>query len=286
MTDAVAGGDRLATARRFIEIGRPERALEALSALEPEVASSREAMWLRGAAHLGLGDNDRAAESAREGLVDEPDDVDLLYLLSIAEKQREDLAAAEHAILAALAVEPANPELLAQYADVLLRAGQLDKAERVLGHATNAGPDSAPVLQTRIMLAYLRHDDRRAEHLTHELLARDPESLSGQTLLGGFEWQRGDARRASQRFAEVVRADPTDSQVAGWARTSRRMSNPLLWPTRFVTRYGAARTWVAAVATIFGLRALGLDTAALIATGIWVVFCVVSWIGVAVLRER
>ena len=103
-------------------------------------------MWLRGAAHLGLEDNDRAADAAREGLVDEPDDADLLYLLSIAEKQREELAAAEHAILAALALEPSNPELLAQYADVLLRAGQLDKAERVLGHAANAGPDSAPVL--------------------------------------------------------------------------------------------------------------------------------------------
>ena len=286
MTDAVTGRDRLATARRFIEIGRPEHALEALSGLDPAVAASGEAMWLRGAAHLGLEDNDRAADAAREGLVDEPDDADLLYLLSIAEKQREDLAAAEHAILAALALEPASPELLAQYADVLLRAGQLDKAERVLGHAAKAGPDSAPVLQTRIMLAHLRHDDRRAEQLTHELLARDPESLSGQTLLGGFEWQRGDARRASQRFAEVVRADPADSQVAGWARTTRRMSNPLWWPMRFVTRYGAARTWVAAVATIFGLRAVGLDTAALVATGIWVVICVLSWIGVAVLRER
>jgi len=169
---------------------------------------------------------------------------------------------------------------------VLMQAGQLDKAERVLGHAAAADPDSSQVLETRIMLAVLRHDDRRAKALSEELLARDPDSVSGQQMLGVLDWNRGDARSASRRFAEVVRADPTDHDAADSARTTRRLSNPLWWPARVFARFGAGPTWIAAVATVFGLKALGLTTLSTIAAVIWVAMCVSSWIAAAVFRDK
>jgi hypothetical protein len=56
------------------------------------------------------------------------------------------------------------------------------------------------------------------------------------------------------------------------------MRNPLWWPTRLFTRVGPWQSWIVAVLIIFGLRAAGLETAALIAGGIWVLLCVWSWI--------
>jgi tetratricopeptide (TPR) repeat protein len=286
MRDDAADRSLLATAQRYCDIGQPERALAALAALGPETATSAQAMWLRGYAHYELERYEQAAEVAHEGLRDEPDDIALLYLLSISELQRDDLAAAEKAILGALAIEPTDGTMLAQYADVLMHAGQLDKAGRILEHAAASEPDSTIVLQARVALAHLRHDDRQARALSEELLSRDPESTSSQGLVGSLELLRGNPRSASRRFAEVVRADPADQDAATSARLTRRMSNPLWWPVQFFQRFGAGVTWVGAVVVIFGLRALGQETLALIATAIWVFMCVTSWIGAWVFRDR
>jgi len=284
MSEALTGR-RLATAQRYVEVGQHESALEALAGLDAETARSAYAHRLRGFAHYGLEQFDDASRAAEEGLRDNPEDEGLLYLLSLAEEGRGNLAAAERAILAALEFAPEEAELLCQYADVLMRAGQLDKAEQVLGHAAAASPDSADVLAARVSLAYLRHDTRKARELSEQLLALDPESVRGQRMLGVLDWQRGKTRVASERFADAVRTDPTDEWAADSARTTRKLSNPLLWPTRFFTRFGAGPTWVAAIAIILGLRALDQDALAGLATIIWLVMCVSSWIAAAVLKD-
>jgi tetratricopeptide (TPR) repeat protein len=285
MTEALTGR-RLAAAQRYIEVGQNESALELLAGLDAETARTTYAHRLRGFAHFGLEQFDEAARAAQEGLSDDPEDEGLLYLLSLAEEARGNLAAAERAILAALEFAPEEAELLCQYADVLMRAGQLDKAERILGHAAAASPDSADVLAARVSLAYLRHDERKARELSEQLLALDPQSVRGQRMLGVLDWQRGKTRVASERFAEAVRADPSDDWAASSARTTRTLSNPLLWPSRFFTRFGAGPTWIAAIAIIFSLRALELQTAATVASLVWIVMCVSSWIARAMVSRR
>lgn len=286
MTEPAATQRRLAAAQRYVEIGRPHEALEALGGLDAEAARTPYAVRLRGFAHFGAQEWDEAAEVARDGLEDEPEDEGLLYLLSLAEEQRGDLAAAEGAILAALAQESEQPELLAQYADVLMRAGQLDKAGQVLGHAAAGDPDSPDVLGSRISLAYLRHDRRGAQRLTGELLAMDPESRRAHRMLGALALERGKPEVAEGHFGQAVRSDPSDHQAAGYARASRLLRNPLWWPSVFFDRFGVAATWVGAMLVIFGLRGLGLDTASAIATGAWLLLCVWSWIATPLLNRR
>ncbi len=201
-----------------------------------------------------------------------------MYQLSVAEEQRGELGESERAILAALAVEPDRADFLTQYADLVMRAGQMDKAERLLARAGAADPDDLVVIQGRQRLAYLRGDKREAERLSRELLAVDPDHAGGHAMLGILALQGGRARDASRRFGEVVRGDPANHEMADVARMAKRESNPLRWPSRVVTRFGAAGTWVVAVGTIVGLRAAGLDVAAGIATIAWIAFCACSWI--------
>lgn len=286
MSEPAATQRRLAAALRYVEVGRPHEALEALAGLDAETARTAEAVHLRGFAHFGAQEWDEAATVAREGLQDEPGDEGLLYLLSLAEEQRGDLTEAERAILAALAEDPQQPELLAQYADVLMRAGQLPKAEQVLGHACAVDPDSPEVLGSRLSLTYLRHDRRGVERLTGELLAMDPESRRAHRMLGVLALERGKPAVAEEHFGQAVRSDPTDQHAAGYARVSRKLRNPLWWPSLFFGRLGVAATWIGAMVVIFGLRGLGLETAALIATVVWLALCLWSWIATPILNRR
>jgi tetratricopeptide (TPR) repeat protein len=266
-------------ARRYIEIGRPERALESLAALDSEQGTTSEARRLRGYALLAIKDYDRAVEAAQDALEDDPGSIELLYLLSLAEERRGRLAPAEAAILAALEQDPDDVQLLTQYADVLMRGHALDKAARVLDMAAAGDPDSIDVLESRVSLAYLRGNDREAKRLSEELMARDPESVRGHHMLGVFDISRGHAWSAAERYGEVVRADPSNQQIADDAREIRAMArNPLWWPTLLFVRLGVAGSWVGAMAIIFGLRAAGQSTAAGIAALAWFALCAWSWI--------
>jgi tetratricopeptide (TPR) repeat protein len=276
----------LQAAQRYIEIGRPQQALVALSELTSDQAVTTHAHRLRGYAFVGIEDYDRAAEEAQTALGQAPGDTDLLYLLSVAEEHRYRLEEAEAAILAALEQDPDSVRLLCQYADVLIRGCKLGKAERVIDLAAAADPDAIEVLSARQSLAYLRGRDREAKRLSRELLAIDPHSVQAHRMLGVFDFNRGNVWSAASRFGEAVRQNPGEQIYAADAWEARRMArNPLWWPTLFFTRLGTIRSWFAAMAIIVGLGLLGLTTAAGVALVVWWMLCIWSWVVPPVLRR-
>jgi tetratricopeptide (TPR) repeat protein len=275
----------LAAAQRYIEVGRPARALEVLGGLDGETAGSLEARRLRGYALLGVEDYARAAETAREALEDDPDGVEFLYLLSLAEEQQGRLGEAEAAVLAALELMPEDVQLLCQYADVLMAASQLDKAGRLLDVAAGLDPESPDVLQGRLALAYLNADDREARALSAQLLAMDPESVRGHRMLGVLDFNQGNAVRSAERFAEAVRHDPANERFAADAREAKALSSPLWAPIRLVGRFGVAQTWVAYIVVAFGLRAAGLTAVAAVVGIAWLLLCIYTWVAPPILRR-
>lgn len=268
----------LAAAQRYVEVGQPERALEALAQLDAETAATAEARWVRGFALYGARRFADAADAARDGLQDDPDATVLLYLLSIATEEQGELEQSEAAILAALAEQPDDAQLLCQYASVCMRGGQLAKAEALVDAAAASEPDSPDVLSSRVSLAYLRGDDKAARRHTEALLAMDPEDVRGHRMLGVLDINQGRMAGAAERLGEAVRHDPSHQQTADTARHAKRLSNPLWWPVRLIGRFGVAGTWIGAMAIIFGLRGLGYTTAAGIAGGAWLVICIISWV--------
>ncbi len=280
-----SSGNAVFVAQRYIEVGQPARALETLdrAGAGPE---DPDAWRVRGFALYGLERWGAAADAARDGLASEPDDIGLLYLLSLAEEQRGDLPAAEEAILAALRLEPEDPELLSQYADLTMRAGQLDKAQQLLDAAARSEPESPAVLRSRVSLAYLRGDNRAAERFSRELLELDPEDVAGQRMLGTLELNAAKPGSAGERFATVLRDNPSDEFAADRARAARLMAKPQYLPVRFFNKVGVGPSWVGAMVIIFGLRGAGLSAAAGIATIVWLVLCVWSWIAGPMLERR
>ena len=264
-------------ARHYLEVSQPERALEALGRAGAEDLADPEVWALRGWALVDLDRHEEAVQIARGALTRWPDDVDFLRLLAVAEAHRDHLAEAEAAVLAGLEAEPDDTHLLCTYADTLMRGAQLDKAGAVLDLAERADPDDALVLRMRLNLAYLRAQDDEARVLAEELLARDADDYQAQVVLGGLDAEKIRLASAERRFGAAIRADPSSQGVARSARMVRTMRSPLYWPLLPFERFGPGPTWLVAIALIFGLRAAGLETAATVATVVWIALCVYSW---------
>lgn len=276
----------LHTAYHLLNVGRPEAALAQLADLSGDDLDVAAALELRAYAQLGVGALHAAAADARRAQELDPDEPGAAYVLSLAEAELGQLAEAERAILRALELAPDEPAALIQYARILMRGHVLDKADRVLQAAASAGAARDDLLRARVDLAYLRGDNAEAEGLTRLLLAEDAVEPHGHQMLGVLAAQDNRFAEAEQRFGEAVRLDPTRDHLADAAREARITQGAYYWPLRLFNRFGAPQMWVAAIATLVVLRAMGLTILAGIVGLTWMLLCVWSWAAHSRLEHR
>jgi tetratricopeptide (TPR) repeat protein len=279
----VEPGKQLTLAEHYLEVGQPERAL---SALEQATSDEAVAVWnLRAQAYLDLERYDEAAEAAARGLSDEPYDVELLGSLAIAEWNRNELAAAERALLAALEILPDHPRLLSIYAHVVASAGQFDKARRLVERASELDPDDAFVARTRMELAYLSGRDKEAELHGVEALALDPEDAQTHSILGVTAAERGQTLRGARHLRGAAELDPSIAHYAEGAREARKWSHPLVWPLWPIARFGPGPVWVAGIVLLIASARVAPPTVAGVILIVWIVFVAYSWLAPPLLER-
>ena len=277
---------KLALAEHYVEIGRPERALEALAELGSDGVEDPHAWFVRAHALLELERFADAADAASQGLALDPDRGELLHLLALAEWRRGDLASAERAVLAALDLWPDDPVVLCTYAHLVASAGQLDKAERLVAEAARLAPDDAYVRRTRAELAYLRGRDAEAEREARGALELEPEDPHSVALMGVAAYERGSGRRGARGLRRAAALDPSIDRHVEAARDAATSMHPLLLPLWPVYRFGQGPVWIAGVATLLAMRAL--DVPGVIAgpvVVIWLAFVAYSWIAPPLLER-
>jgi tetratricopeptide (TPR) repeat protein len=257
---------------------RPEHALRELATLSPAEAMHPGAFHLRAAALSQLDRHDDAAVAARGGLAAGGPDADLLHLLGDAERHLGNLELAERALLDGLALDPMDVGLLCSYATLCLQVGQLDKAAKLIDRAAEQAPGSAAVYGARIQLAYSRGDDREAQEIARQFVAEYPENAAAHALLGGMSALRGQVKQADSGARQAVAADPKMFEYAEMALETKIATHPLLIPVRPFIRFGPIKTWIVAVAIIYGFRMLKLPMLSLAFGGIWLLLCAYSWI--------
>ena len=262
-----------AAARHWLDVGQPERAL---SALEGEIGA--EATYLRTLALCRLQRWSAAVHSAELGLADEAESQALLYLLSFAREQLGELPAAEMAILAALEIDPDDVAFLCRYAEIVLAAAQFDKAEALIARAAAIEPEGLPVLEARAVMHLVAGRLKEARAATLELLSRDPQSLRGRSLLAALDYETGHAEQAAARYGDIVADAPDQHELALQGRLARIYSSPLAAPMRALSGVHPAVQWIVAIVLIKGLEAAGQKGLALVAAGLWVSFCISTWV--------
>jgi tetratricopeptide (TPR) repeat protein len=267
----------LALARHYLDIDQPHRALDVLHGRQNDL-DDPEYWQLRATALVDLDRHAEAVDAAARGLDLDPDDIGLLLMSALAQRELGDLAAAERALLAALRLDPENAALLSQYALLVAHAGQLDKARRLLDEAERLDPLAGYVVHARGVVAYLAGDDEAAARHAEAILAEHPEESAAHLLRGSVLSQRGWSRAARRHFETAARLDPADAEVADVARRSRWATHPLMWPLLPFQRFGPGKVWLAYIALFVVTAGLGIGwlTLALVATYLFLV--VYSWV--------
>lgn len=279
-------GPDLTLARHYLQVGRPDQALEALTRLGEAAAMDAGAWEVRGRALILLGRHEEAVGALERGLALEADDADLLYLLAHAEMRLGRPPEAERHLLDALRLAPSSAALLLAYAELVARGGQFDKARALLQRAEESDPADEGLARVRALLATLEGRDRQAVAETRAWVADSPDDAAAHyavaatlATVGRSDAGYRHARQAATLDPRVVEGDEE------WFREQRLMSHWAMVPLRPVQRFGPAVVWGAAVAILLGLRFAGLDAAAAVFAVTYLAFVVYSWTAPPILRR-
>ncbi|WBB64861.1 tetratricopeptide repeat protein [Micromonospora sp. WMMD812] len=282
----MSGADvALARAAHLLEVNRAEAALDELARLPADVALGVTAFRLRAAALTGLDRWDEVATAARQGLAEAGPDAELSARLALALRRHGEYAPAERVLIEALAVEPTNPGLLCQYADLCTAVGQTDKAARLVARAAALAPRSPAVFASRFQVAYVQGRHRAAERIARDFLGAWPDDPAALAMHGLAAAQRGRMGAAYRSFGQAVSHSPDDVGAADAAWEARLHVHPLLLPLRPLRRWGMLRTWLVAVAMMALPALAGLDLLAGLLGLLWITYCAYALIAPALVRR-
>jgi tetratricopeptide (TPR) repeat protein len=156
-----------------------------------------------------------AAESViREGLLANPDNIDLNFSLGVLYEKTNRFEESVTAMQKVLKIEHDNPEALNfigyMYAD---RGLNLDEAERLIRKALRLKPGNGYMLDSLGWVLFRK--DRLAEAIIHLKQASEllPEDATILEHLGDAYLQSGDAEKASETFDRCLKINPDSEKL-------------------------------------------------------------------------
>lgn len=132
-----------------------------------------------------------------------PDELRWPFYRADLEIKGGDLDAAERAIGRARVLEPDHAAAATLHGAILAGLGRLDEAEALLAERTRVDPSYAAAWIQRARIALLRRDPRGALTHLHQAASVQPQSSELQYLLGQAHAAAGD-REAAQRYLEAL----------------------------------------------------------------------------------
>jgi tetratricopeptide (TPR) repeat protein len=190
----------------FNERAQPKRATEILR-LALEADPTRMAFIQALANRLSLaGETEEAERLLFAATEDGMNDRQAWFTLSDYHEQRGDHAKAAEAMAKGLELMGAIPSLqLAEYVDLLIRAGYYDKAEEIVPEF-DGDPVIANLLRGRLLV--VRGKPREALEALEEGLRLWPDNSAARQLVAEAAEQLGDYGRAVNEYVESLRAEP------------------------------------------------------------------------------
>jgi tetratricopeptide (TPR) repeat protein len=190
----------------FTELGQPRRATEVLR-LAVEVEPTRLAFIEALANRLGLaGKTQEAEQLLLAATEDGVNNRKAWFLLANYHEQRDELAKAAEAMAKGLELMGTTPSLmLAEYVDLLIRAGYYDKAEEIVPEF-DGDPVIANLLRGRLLV--VRGKPREAIEALEAGLELWPDNSAARELVAQAAVQLGDYDRAVNEYVEALRAEP------------------------------------------------------------------------------
>lgn len=204
------------------------------------------------------GDYASATPLFREMLAEEPDNLEVLYILALSLQKLGQTAEARDLLGRALALEPANPVLHIALGSVCVQAGDLAAAEDAFSAAARHDPNRieahnglafvqlaqgrAEEAEQTLRLA-LKADQRNVQALfnmgialfrqsrwteainyLNEVIAAEPDNAPAQAYLGRAFLASGNAGFAIQCFENALKLGAQPGELLGWMAEAQRLS--------------------------------------------------------------
>jgi tetratricopeptide (TPR) repeat protein len=221
-----AGADVAARAATLLQLGRPADAEPLLRAALQSEPENPELLRLLSQALLATGQMPEARKVAERAVAADPDNVlSLSGLAAVASAQgdhRDALAAVERALFGA----PSFGDLHRQHAEILLANGKREAAVAAARRSRQLAPQSADiaVVLGEILLANSRPDEARTEIV--RALSLDPENARAHRASGRLHLLAGGGQPSIVRYREALRLDPTDVAAQRGLATALKSRNP------------------------------------------------------------
>jgi tetratricopeptide (TPR) repeat protein len=209
-----ASPDPVEEARRLVDAGRAQAALDLLDGLGTGVADARQ-LHVRGLAFYQLGDAARAIpllERARAGLTEGPERERATEVLGLA------LMLAGRAVDAVPHLETAvrarrSPEVAHVLAQAAVHAGQPDTARRALALALGLDEDKAEAYTAAGQLMARLDMHEMAEQALRAAVTRNPSVMQAHYLLGQEALFRGRLDEAVTLTQRELTLNPLDAMA-------------------------------------------------------------------------
>lgn len=154
------------------------------------------------------GATQRALEVISPGLLNHPDDPDLLAARAAARHElKDDLEAREDAERA-LRADSANEDAIAVLAALALRAGDTARAVSLVTGAVNKVPDSIDLHNILASILLSVHQPREAEEQMRKVIALEPNEIAPRMQLANHFLQAHELDQAQRVLEETVRDLP------------------------------------------------------------------------------
>jgi tetratricopeptide (TPR) repeat protein len=154
------------------------------------------------------GATSRALEVISPGLLNHPDDPDLLAARAAVRHELKDDTEARADAERALRTAPANENAIAVLAALALRAGDPARAVSLVADAVNKAPDSIDLHNILASVLLSNHQPREAEEQMRKVVALEPRELAPRMQLANHFLQMRELDQAQRVLEETVRDLP------------------------------------------------------------------------------
>ncbi len=161
--------------------------------------------------HLQSGDYAAAEVLYRRMLDDEPENPEVLFMLSLARQGQNDLDEPVELLARALRVQPGNPTLHYSLGMVQLRRRRLDEAEQAFHKAAGIDPNFVAAQNGIASVELARGRFAAAEHALRKALKTEPENPQALTSMGIALLEQGRAGDAIGHLRKAIEQGPDNA---------------------------------------------------------------------------
>lgn len=217
----------------------------------------------------------------------DPDHLGARFLLVELLTEAGELVEAEAQCLGLLEQFPRSEDLFLAYAQVMLRALQVNKASALVAEALRLAPNDAGALRMRAVCDVVLGVRQADSQAMRRLLVEHPEEQGTLAVLVVALIEAGRHREALRCARQLMLANPRDPH---WIRTTQELTAATHWsmvPLRPLQRFGWTGSVVLWVASIALIRLTSLHAPQAAAWVSWTIlgYCAYSWVWPPLFRK-